>query len=203
MVKRLIDIIFSIIMVLMLLPLFSVIFILIKLEDAGPVFYRGLRVGMDGRIFKIFKLRTMIINAEENGCFSTKSDDLRITKMGKFIRKYNLDELPQFINVIKGEMSIVGPRPEVKKYVDMFTEEEKFILTVRPGITDWSTIWISDEGKILAGSNDPDKDYVERIRPQKLRLQLKYARNHSLTTDFKIMLETLKVHLINRIRNKN
>ena len=137
----------------------------------------------------------MVNNAEKSGVTSTKDDDLRITKMGRFIRKYNLDELAQFINVLKGEMSIVGPRPEIPYYVNIFTEKEKIILSVNPGITDWACIWNPDEGKLLAGSDDPDRDYLEKIRPEKIRLQLKYVKEHSLWIDFKIMLMTLRVHL--------
>jgi lipopolysaccharide/colanic/teichoic acid biosynthesis glycosyltransferase len=112
--------------------------------------------------------------------------------VGKFIRKYKLDELPQLINVLKGEMSIVGPRPEVQMYVDMFTEEEKAIISVRPGITDWASIWNPDEGAILAGNRDPEKTYMDKIRPEKIRLQLKYVRERSFWMDLKIILRTLK-----------
>jgi len=203
MLKRLSDIILSFISLVVLLPLFAVIWILIKLDSPGPVFYRGERIGRLGRPFKILKFRTMVVDAEKSEIWSTKSDDPRITRIGKFIRQYNIDELPQFINVLKGEMSIVGPRPEVRRYVDMFSEEEKKILTVYPGITDWATVWIRDEGKVLAGNSDPDKTYLEQIRPQKLKFQLEYANNHSLGTDLKIMLATLKVHLLDRILAKN
>jgi len=166
--------------------------ILIKKEDGGPVFYRGVRVGRFGKTFRIFKFRTMVINAEKLGGPSTADDDPRITKVGKLIRKFKLDELPQLINVLKGEMSVVGPRPEVQMYVDMFTQEEKAILSVRPGITDWASIWNPDEGAILAGSSDPEKTYMEKIRPEKMRLQLKYVMEGSFWVDLKIILWTLK-----------
>ena len=188
-------------------PLFLILAILIKKDSEGSVFYRQVRIGKDGKPFKIFKFRTMVNNADKSGVTSTKSDDIRITKMGRFIRKYNLDELAQFINVLKGEMSIVGPRPEIPYYVNMFTEEEKIILSVKPGITDWACIWNPDEGKLLAGSDDPDRDYLEKIRPEKIRLQLKYVKEHSFWIDFKIMLMTLKVHLfvpiLETLRRKN
>jgi lipopolysaccharide/colanic/teichoic acid biosynthesis glycosyltransferase len=132
----------------------------------------------------------MVVNAENIGGPSTADDDPRITGIGKFIRKYKLDELPQLINVLKGEMSVVGPRPEVPFYVNMFTEEEKAILSVRPGITDWASLWNPDEGAILAGSPDPEKAYMEKIRPEKIRLQLKYVRERSFWVDLKIIFQT-------------
>ena len=131
------------------------------------------------------------MNAEKIGCSSTADDDPRITKIGKFVRKYKLDELPQLINVLKGEMSFVGPRPEVQHYVNMFTKEEKSILMVSPGITDWASLWNSDEGAILAGSPDPERTYMEEIRPEKIRLQLKYVKERSFFTDISIILQTI------------
>ena len=167
--------------------------VLIKKEDGGPVFYRGVRVGKHGEPFRIFKFRTMVMNAEKLGGPSTADDDPRITKIGRFIRKYKFDELPQLINVLKGEMSFVGPRPEVPHYVNMFSEEEKAILSVRPGITDWASIWNPDEGAILAGSPDPEATYMEKIRPEKIRLQLKYVRERSFWVDLKIIFLTLSI----------
>ena len=143
-----------------------------------------------------------MVNAEVIGGPNSPADDRRITRVGRVIRRYNLDELPQFINVIKGEMSIVGPRPEVSQYVELFTEEEKTILTVRPGITDWATIWIRNEGQVLAGSEDPETAYLELIWPEKRALQLEYVRNHSLWLDFRIMLKTLQVHLFDRFKSE-
>ena len=195
MCKRFFDFIISLIILIIFGPLFIILGILIKKDSEGPVFYRQVRIGKGGKPFRIFKFRTMLNNADKSGVTSTKEDDVRITKMGRFIRNYNLDELAQFINVLKGEMSIVGPRPEIPYYVNMFTEEEKVILSVKPGITDWACIWNPDEGKLLAGSDDPDRDYLEKIRPEKIRLQLKYVKEHSFWIDFKIMLMTLKVHL--------
>jgi lipopolysaccharide/colanic/teichoic acid biosynthesis glycosyltransferase len=168
-----------------------VIAYLIKREDGGPVFYRGVRVGRYGKPFRIYKFRTMVVNAEKVGGPSTADDDPRITRIGKVLRKYKLDELPQLINVLKGEMSIVGPRPEVQFYVDMFTEEEKAILSVRPGITDWASLWNPDEGAILAGSPDPEKTYMEKTRPTKIKLQLKYVKERSFWVDLKIIALTI------------
>jgi lipopolysaccharide/colanic/teichoic acid biosynthesis glycosyltransferase len=196
MLKRLFDIVLSFIGLVVFLPLIITIMALIRKEDGGPVFYRGIRIGRYGKLFKIFKFRTMVVNAEKLGGPSTADDDPRITKTGKFLRKYKLDELPQLINVLKGEMSFVGPRPEVQHYVDMFTEEEKAILSVRPGITDWASLWNPDEGAVLAGSQDPEKTYMEKIRPQKLKLQLKYVREPSFWNDLKIILLTLKTIMI-------
>jgi lipopolysaccharide/colanic/teichoic acid biosynthesis glycosyltransferase len=137
----------------------------------------------------------MVMDAEKLGASSTSDDDVRITRIGKFLRRYKLDELPQLINVLIGDMSLVGPRPEVKKFTDLYTEEEKVILTVRPGITDWASIWNPDEGAILAGSTDPDRDYLEKIRPEKIRLQLKYVRERTFWVDVAIVFLTLKTIL--------
>lgn len=196
MLKGLFDIVLSFIGLVVFLPLMATIVILIRKEDGGPIFYRGIRIGRYGKLFKIFKFRTMVVNAEKLGGPSTADDDPRITKTGKFLRKYKLDELPQLMNVLKGEMSFVGPRPEVQHYVDMFTEEEKAILNVRPGITDWASLWNPDEGAILKGSKDPEKAYMEKIRPEKLKLQLKYVREGSFRIDLKIILLTLKTIMI-------
>ena len=196
MLKRWVDMILSSVALIILSPLFFVVAILIKLDSHGPVFFRGTRIGKDGSPFRIYKFRTMVDNAEKIGGPSTPADDPRLTKIGKILRRYNLDELPQFINVLNGEMSIVGPRPEVPQYVKIFTEEEREILTVRPGITDWASIWNPDEGAVLAGSDDPEKEYLEKIWPEKHRLELEYVRNRSFLIDCKIMLKTLKVHLL-------
>ena len=177
-------------------PLLITFALCIKREDGGPVFYRGERIGLHGKPFRIFKFRTMVVDAEKMGASSTSDDDPRITRIGRVLRKYKLDELPQLINVLLGDMSLVGPRPEVKKFTDLYTEEERAILTVRPGITDWASIWNPDEGALLAGSMDPDKDYFEKIRPEKIRLQLKYVRERSFLTDIKIIALTLKTILM-------
>ena len=189
--KRLFDFIFSFLGLVVLSPVFLVILILIKLEDGGPIFYRGVRLGRLGKPFRMFKFRTMVVHADKIGGPSTADDDPRITKIGRIIRKYKLDEIPQLINVLRGEMSFVGPRPEVQYYVNMFSEEEKAILSVRPGITDWASIWNPDEGALLAGSPDPEKMYMEEIRPEKIRLQLKYVKEHSPSIDLKIIFLTV------------
>lgn len=190
MLKRAFDIVAAILGLILFSPLMIYLALRIAYEDKGPIFYRGVRIGLDGKTFRIFKFRSMVINAENLGGVSTANDDPRITKIGKFIRKYKLDELPQLFNVFIGNMSFVGPRPEVKRYTDMYTEAEKIILSVKPGITDWASLWNSNEGGILAGSKDPEKDYMERIRPGKLRLQMAYVQKHSFWVDLTILFQT-------------
>lgn len=191
MLKRAFDVALSSLGLLLLSPLLLIITLRIKLGSPGPLFYRGERVGLHGRKFRIYKFRTMVVNADKIGGSSTGDDDPRITPVGKFLRKYKLDELPQLINVLIGEMSLVGPRPQVQWAVDLYSEEEKALLTVRPGITDYASIVFRDEGAILKGSLDPDKDYLEKIAPTKLRLGLEYVRNHTVATDIKIILATI------------
>lgn len=191
--KRSFDTILSLYVLIIISPILVIVAWLIKKEDDGPVFYRGERVGRNGKVFHIFKFRTMGVNAEKLGGPSTADDDPRITRIGRELRKHKLDELPQFINVLWGDMSLVGPRPEVKRYTDMYTEEEKVILSVRPGITDWASIWNSDEGSILAGVADPEAVYLELIRPTKIKLQLKYVREMSFFTDLRILWDTMLV----------
>jgi len=191
-VKRIFDAVMSIVGIVILSIVLVWIAWRIRREDGGPVFYRGERVGLHRQSFRIYKFRSMVVDAEKLGASSTSDDDERITRIGKLLRKYKLDELPQLINVFIGDMSIVGPRPEVKKFTDMYTEEEKVILTLRPGITDWASLWNPDEGALLKGSVDPDRDYMEKIRPEKIRLQLKYVRERSFWTDIKIIFLTLK-----------
>ena len=189
--KRIFDIIMAATGLAMLSPLLLWVTWRIKAEDGGPIFYRGERVGLHGRKFRIYKFRTMVLDAEKLGGSSTSDDDPRITKIGKTLRKYKLDELPQLFNVLTGEMSLVGPRPEIKRYTDLYTEEQKAIFTVRPGITDWASLWNSDEGAVLAGAEDPDKAFEELLQPTKLKLQLKYVRERSFWVDLKIIILTL------------
>lgn len=198
MLKRRFDFFFSLLGLVLLSPLLLLIAVAIKLEGPGPVFYRGGRVGRLGMPFRIFKFRTMVVNADQIGGPSTPDDDPRVTRTGKFLRKSKLDELPQLINVLKGEMSLVGPRPEVPQYVQMYNDEERAILSVKPGITDWASIWNSDEGALLAGTPDPEKTYRESIRPEKIRLQLEYVRNRSFLTDLVILADTVKVVFLRR-----
>jgi len=194
-IKRLFDIAASLLALGVAGPLILVVALVIKVDSKGPILYRGTRVGKNGKKFHMLKFRTMVVNADKIGGSSTAGDDPRLTKAGKYLRKYNIDELPQLVNVLKGEMSIVGPRPEVQMYVDMFAEEEKTILTVRPGMTDWASLWNIDEGASLVGSSDPDKAYMEKIRPKKIQLQMAYVQNHSFWGDIRIILETLRAIL--------
>lgn len=190
MAKRLFDILVSALGLLVFSPILLVVALWVKLDSSGPVFYRGERTGKDNKPFKIFKFRSMVVNADKIGASSTSGDDRRITKSGQFIRKFKLDELSQFINVLVGDMSMVGPRPEVKKFTDMYTADEKRILDLRPGITDWASIWNSDEGRILQGLEDADAGYEKYIRPGKIQLQLRYRDNHNVWTDIKILAYT-------------
>lgn len=192
MAKRLFDFFVALFGLIVFSPILLAVALWIKLDSPGPVFYRGERTGKGGKMFRIFKFRSMVVNADKIGGPSTADTDSRITKSGKFVRKWKLDEIPQFMNVLVGDMSFVGPRPEVKKYTDMYTDAEKPILDLRPGITDWASIWNSDEGAILAGLDDPDKGYEDYIRPGKLKLQLFYRQTHNLATDIKILLYTAR-----------
>lgn len=189
--KRTFDFFLSALGLLLGSPLMVVIAILIKLDSQGPVLYGGLRVGQYGRPFRMLKFRTMVVNADKRGGSSTPDDDPRITRLGGFLRKYKLDEFPQLINVLKGEMSFVGPRPQVQWAVDLYTPEERQVLTVCPGITDYASLRFPNEGEVLKGSLDPDKDYMERIHPEKMRLSLEYVRTRSLWLDIKLIGQTI------------
>lgn len=188
--KRAIDCSVSCVGLVALSPLFLAVAIAIKLFSPGPVFYCGRRVGLGGRIFRVFKFRSMVVEAEDLGGSATAEDDPRLTRLGTWLRKYKLDELPQLVNVLMGDMSLVGPRPEVEKYVALYSAEERRILEVRPGVTDWASLWNFDEGAVLAGSADPERAYEIIIRPTKLRLQLMYINRHSVLVDIQILFHT-------------
>lgn len=191
MAKWCFDVVFAVLALIVLAPVFLLIAILIKLDSEGPVFYRGIRTGQYGRPFRIFKFRTMIVDAERKGGGSTAKDDSRITRIGRFLRRHKLDELPQLLNVLKGEMSIVGPRPELPQYTDLYTDDEKLILTVRPGITDYASLEFINLGDVL-GNDNPDRVYEERVRPIKNALRVKYVREQSFKGDLVIILRTLQ-----------
>ena len=191
MLKRFTDVMLALLGLTISAPVLVYVAARIKLEDGGAVFYRGIRVGRDGRHFRMFKLRTMVIDADKVGGPSAAAGDPRITRIGTWLRQHKLDELPQFINVLVGDMSFVGPRPEVPFYTDMYSEDERAILSVRPGITDFATLWNSNEGEVLAGSDDPERTYMERIRPTKIRLQLEYVERQSFWTDVFIIWRTV------------
>lgn len=190
MIKRFLDIVFSLVGLSLSLPIIAVLAVWIKLDSRGPVFYRGVRSGRGGKPFLILKMRSMVLDAEKGGSNAGENDS-RITRSGAFMRRAKLDELPQFINVLKGDMSFVGPRPEVEYYTSQYTEEEKAIFSVRPGITDWATLWNRNQGAFLDQFEDQDKAYEELIRPHKLQLQLFYVRNRTLGMDFKLVVFTL------------
>jgi lipopolysaccharide/colanic/teichoic acid biosynthesis glycosyltransferase len=176
-------------------PIAATIAIAIKLHDRGPVLYRGERVGQHGKVFRIHKFRTMVVNAESLGGTSTSDSDTRITPVGRLLRKYKLDELPQLWDVVVGDMSMVGPRPEVAAYVAQYTPEEKRILDVRPGITDWASIWNRDEGAVLEAAEDPDLAYERLIRPTKVALQLDYVDGRGLGVDVRVIYWTIRALL--------
>ena len=184
---RFFDIIFSAVGLLLLSPFFLIIYILIRCESKGGGFYCQQRVGKDGRLFGLYKFRSMRTGSDKKGLITVGGHDSRITRMGYFIRKYKIDELPQLWNVLKGDMSLVGPRPEVKKYVDLYTEEQRRVLSVRPGITDYASIEYVDENEILGKADNPDRVYVEEIMPAKIKLNMRYIENRSLKEYFKII----------------
>ena len=189
---RFFDILFSIIGLVLLSPLFTVLYLLIRIESQGGGSYSQERIGKNGKPFKLFKFRSMRIGSDKKGQITSGEKDNRITKTGFILRKYKLDELPQLWNVFIGDMSLVGPRPEVKKYTDLYTEEQKQVLQVRPGITDWASIKYVDENKILGESKDPDDAYVNLIMPNKIKLNMVYIQHQTLGEYFKIIFTTFK-----------
>ena len=195
--KRFTDLIISFLGLVLLSPVILPILIIVWLQDFHNPFYVASRVGKNEKIFKMIKLRSMKINADKSGVDSTSSNDSRITTVGKFIRKFKLDEISQLINVFIGDMSLVGPRPNVKRETDLYTLEEKHLLSVKPGITDFSSIVFSDEGDILKDSDDPDLDYNQLIRPWKSRLGIFYIKNRSLALDFILIFLTV-LAILNR-----
>lgn len=187
--KRLFDITTCLIAFPFLLPFFAITAIAIRLDSSGPVFYRGWRTGLGGKPFRIFKFRTMVVDAEKIGGPSTALNDPRLTGIGKLLRKYKIDELPQLINILTGEMSFVGPRPQVEKYTKLYNDEEQIILSVRPGLTDYASIKFINLDQIL-GDESVDERYLKEIEPEKNRLRMKYAKEHSFLIDIKIILMT-------------
>lgn len=193
--KRLFDIGFSVFGMLALLPLFLLIMLIIFIMDGAPIFFRQKRVGYCGGLFRIYKFRTMVRNADNLGRPLTVGRDTRITTVGLWLRRYKLDELPQLINVLRGEMSLVGPRPEVPDYVAHYSPEQKRVLNLMPGITDPASIAFRDEASILAASKDPERVYIERAIPEKIRLNLAYAAEAGVFSDIRVILGTLDILL--------
>ena len=200
--KRIFDFIVSLILLILFAPLFLTLAILIKADSKGPVFYLQKRVGKNFREFQIIKFRTMKPSSDEKGLLTVGGNDPRITSIGKFLRTYKLDELPQLINVLLGSMSLVGPRPEVKKYVDLYNEEQRKVLSVKPGITDPTSIKFFNENEILARYNNPEEGYIREVMPEKLRLNLDYISNQSFGEDIFIIVKTIQKIFLHK-RNKN
>lgn len=188
---RFFDFILSLVGLVVLAPIFIVLAIWIKIDSKGPVFYKQVRVGQNGIDFGLFKFRSMVVDADKKGLITVGGRDPRITRSGYFIRKYKLDELPQLINVLLGDMSLVGPRPEVRKYVELYTDEQQKVLSVKPGITDYASIEYMDENEILGKSSDPEKTYIEEIMPEKIKYNMKYIQNKNVSEYFKIIFLTL------------
>lgn len=188
--KRLTDLVSSGIGLLVLFPFLALIYILVRLDSKGPGFYRQIRVGKNNIDFGLWKFRTMRLNADKLGLLTVGGRDPRITRIGYYLRRYKLDELPQLINVLTGEMSLVGPRPEVRKYVSLYTKEQQEVLQVRPGITDYASIEYIQENELLAQSTDPEATYINEVMQAKLELNLKYIREQSFWVDLKIILQT-------------
>lgn len=187
--KRVFDVVLSVVVVLVTGPFMLVIAVIIMLESRGPVFYRGQRAGLGGRVFRIFKFRSMVPDAEKKGGYSTATDDPRVTRVGRFLRKHKLDELPQFFNVLWGDMSLVGPRPQVLFYTNQYKGEERLILSVKPGITDLASLYFVDMDATL-GIGDVDARYQTEIEPVKNRLRLRYVKERSFFLDLRILVET-------------
>lgn len=191
MLKRLFDIIASLIGIIVLLPFFIIICLSMIVSCGFPLFYLQTRVGKNGRDFKLFKFRTMHLDADKKGLLTVGGRDPRVTSIGYYLRKYKLDELPQLFNVLFGTMSLVGPRPEVRKYVDLYTKEQQQVLFVKPGITDFASLEYINENDLLAKSDNPEKTYIDEIMPAKLALNAKYIQQQGLFVDFKIILNTI------------
>lgn len=189
--KRLFDILASLILLIILSPLFIIFSIMIKLDSKGPIMFKQNRVTENGRIFKIFKFRTMVENADKNGSQVTVKNDNRVTKIGKFLRKFRLDEIPQLINILIGDMSFVGTRPEVPKYVELYTDEMKATLLMKAGVTSLASIKFKDEEKLLQMDGNIDKIYIENILPQKMQYNLEYLKRFNFFYDIKLMFMTL------------
>ena len=188
---RIFDILLATLGLVILSPLLILVYVAIVLESRGGGFYRQERTGRYGKPFRLIKFRSMNVNADKHGLITVGGHDNRITRVGYYIRKYKIDELPQLINVVKGDMSIVGPRPEAKKYTDLYTEEQRKILDVRPGITDYASIKYVDENEILGTSDNPERIYIEHIMPDKIKLNMIYISQNGIKEYFKIIFLTL------------
>jgi lipopolysaccharide/colanic/teichoic acid biosynthesis glycosyltransferase len=192
MLKRGFDVVSSLIGIIFLFPFLVILWISIQLESSGGGFYRQVRVGKNGIDFRLWKFRTMQTGSDKKGLLTIGGRDSRVTRIGFYLRKYKLDELPQLINVLVGDMSIVGPRPEVRKYVNLYTSDQLRVLSVKPGITDYASIEYSNENELLAQSENPERTYIEEVLPAKLELNMRYIHSMNLKTDIQIILRTIK-----------
>lgn len=199
MLIRFFDFLFATLALICFLPFFLLIALLIVLGSKGGAFYKQLRVGKNNRDFYLLKFRTMRVGADQKGLLTVGDKDPRVTPIGFFLRKYKLDELPQLLNVLLGQMSLVGPRPEVRKYVDLYTEQQKLILSVRPGITDYASLSYVDENEILSKSDQPELTYIRQIMPEKIELNYKYIKNQTVKEYFKIIFLTVKSIMFHRL----
>jgi len=200
--KRAFDLFWSALGLAVLSPVLALVALAVKLEDGGPVFFRQLRIGRRGRPFRIWKFRTMVVDADRQGRAITVGRDPRITRVGHWLRDSKLDEIPQLLNVFSGEMSLVGPRPEVPRYVELYTEAQRAILALRPGITDLASIKYRNESDLLGAAENPDETYVQILLPDKIRINLAYASEAGLWSDFLVILATLGLFSAARIRSR-
>lgn len=199
---RFFDFVFSVLGIVFLSPLFVIVYIMIIIESKGGGFYTQERVGLNGVDFKLFKFRSMAVGSDKEGLITIGGNDARITKTGLFIRRFKIDELPQLFNVLIGDMSLVGPRPEVRKYVDLYTEEQRRVLNIKPGITDYASIEYADENEILGTASDPNEMYIQEIMPAKIKLNIKYIENRSLKEYFNIIFLTFSKIVSNKINKE-
>jgi lipopolysaccharide/colanic/teichoic acid biosynthesis glycosyltransferase len=195
--KRIFDVVFAMLCLVLFSPLLILIAILIKLDSKGPVIFKQIRVGRNMKDFHLAKFRTMYVIQGNNSLLTIGNRDNRITRIGYWLRKYKLDELPQLLNVLKGQMSFVGPRPEVRKYVNLYNEEQRYVLSVKPGITDWASVEFCNENELLKHAEDPETYYIERIIPAKIKQNMRYIKHNDILTDFKIIWLTINRIVIN------
>lgn len=195
--KRVFDVLIAGIALIIFSPLLVLVALLIRLDSKGPIFFKQIRVGRNMKDFHLIKFRTMFVQQNEGSLLTIGNRDNRITRIGYWLRKYKLDELPQLLNVLKGHMSLVGPRPEVRKYVNLYNDEQRYVLSVKPGITDWASVEFCNENELLKHAEDPESYYIERIIPAKIQQNLRYIKHNNILTDFKIIWLTINRIVIN------
>ena len=188
---RVFDVLLSLVGIILLTPVFLIIAVWIKVDSKGPAIYRQQRIGLNGRLFSLYKFRTMFTDSDRKGGLTVGARDPRITTVGYYLRKFKIDELPQILNVLFNDMSFVGPRPEIKKYVDLYTPEQRHVLSIKPGITDYASIVYKDENEILGRASDPEHEYINKIMPHKILLNLTYIKKRSVEAYFSILFKTI------------